>query len=217
MVESLDENVGRLMDCLIGQGLSDRTVIIFTSDNGGLATSEGFPTSNLPLRAGKGWLYEGGIRVPTFVIWPGEVAPRSVSEMPVISTDFYPTILDIADLPLTPEQHRDGQSLVPVLTGAGELDRGPLFWHYPHYSNQGGTPSAAVRIGSWKLIQFYEDSHVELYDLAGDPGETRDLSSEHPERAGELLGVLDRWRIEVGARLPSSNPGYDPAAPLPDY
>src|SRR5262249_8424053 len=164
-VASLDESVGRVLARLEKLGLAERTLVVFTSDNGGLSTSEGSPTSNAPLRAGKGWLYEGGIRVPVIVRWPGAVKPRSDCDVPVITNGLCPTLLAMTGQPARPKQHVDGVSLVPLLKGAGKLDRAALYWHYPHYGNQGGPPGGAVRAGDWKLLEFFEDDHVELYNL----------------------------------------------------
>ena len=214
MVESLDENVGRVLDKLGELGLDQKTIVIFTSDNGGLSTSEGTPTSNLPLRAGKGWPYEGGVREPLLVRWPGVTKPGSVSDQQVISTDFYPTLLEVAGLPTRPEQHVDGKSIVPALKG-GKLPERPLFWHYPHYSNQGGSPCGAVRLGDFKFIEWYEDSRVELYNLKDDIGEHHDLAAERPEKAAELRALLHEWRADVNARMPVTNPDYDPNAKPP--
>ena len=210
MIETLDTNVGRLMHKLEELGLDQNTVVIFMSDNGGLATSEGSPTSNLPLRAGKGWLYEGGIREPMFIKWPGSGSEGSVTDVPVTSTDFYPTMLEIAGLELIPEQHMDGVSLVPLLKGQGQLEERPLFWHYPHYSNQGGKPGAAVRLGDFKLIEFFDPGLVELYKLAEDMGESVDLAVSMPEKAEEMLQLLHSWQEEVGAEGMDPNPDYDP-------
>ncbi|MBL7222414.1 MAG: sulfatase, partial [Candidatus Brocadiae bacterium] len=186
MVQSMDESVGRVMATLRQHGLADNTVVVFMSDNGGLSTRAGAPTSNVPLRAGKGWLYEGGIREPMIIKWPGVAKPGSACDVPVVSTDFYPTLLEVAGLPLRADQHADGVSLVPLLKGGKSLPRPALFWHYPHYSPQGGSPGSAVRAGDWKLIEFFEDNHVELYNLRDDIGETRDLAATKPERAAEL-------------------------------
>jgi arylsulfatase A-like enzyme len=182
MVESMDMAVGRVLDTLDELGLRETTAVIFMSDNGGLSTSEGTPTSNVPLRAGKGWLYEGGIREPMIIRWPGKTAPDSECAAPVVSTDFYPTMLAMADLPPRPEQHVDGQSLLPLLKQEGELKREAIYWHYPHYGNQGGSPGGAVRSGDWKLIEFYGPKRVELYNLADDLGEAHDLAAAEPER-----------------------------------
>ena len=208
MIESVDESVGRVMKKLDELGIADNTILFFMSDNGGLATAEGQPTCNLPLRGGKGWLYEGGIREPMIVKWPGAVKPGRVCDEPVISTDFYPTMLEMAGLPLKPEQHVDGESLVPLLKGEGMLPRQAIFWHYPHYSNQGGKPGGAVRVGEFKLIESYEDSRVELYNLRADLGEQHDLAVEMPNRAAELRRILHEWRDEVGAVMPEPNPDW---------
>lgn len=205
MVQAMDQAVGKVLDALQQAGLGDNTIVIFMSDNGGLSTAEGQPTSNLPLRGGKGWLYEGGIREPMIVKWPGVVKAGSVCETPVISTDFYPTMLDMADLPLRPKQHMDGKSIVPLLEG-GTISERPLFWHYPHYGNQGGTPGAAVRLGDWKLIEFFEDRPVELYNLKQDIGEKNNRAAAEPEKVKELLELLHNWQKEVDARFPSPNP-----------
>lgn len=206
MVEAMDEAVGTVLDALDEAGLADRTVVVFMSDNGGLSTSERHPTSNLPLRAGKGWLYEGGIREPMVFKWPGVTEPGSISEEPVISTDFYPTMLDIAGLSLAEEQHTDGVSLVPLLRATSSLNREALYWHYPHYGNQGGSPGSAVRAGNWKLIRFFELDRFELYDLANDVGETTDLAAERPSKVEELRAMLRAWHREVDALFPSPNP-----------
>lgn len=210
MVYSLDENVGRLLKAIDDAGQADDTVVVFTSDNGGLATAEGSPTCNAPLSEGKGWMYEGGTREPLIVRWPGVVKPGSECRVPVTSPDFYPTMLEIAGLGLIPEQHCDGVSLLPLLRGAGELDRDAVFWHYPHYGNQGGTPGSAVRAGDYKLIEFFESGHVELYNLREDVGEEHDLAEAEPELSGELRRVLADWRESVEARIPEPNPDYQP-------
>jgi len=202
MVQSVDESVGRVLAKLEELGVAEQTIVIFMSDNGGLSTSEGSPTSNVPLRAGKGWLYEGGIREPTIVKWPGVVASGSLCQEPVVSTDFYPTMLEMAGLPLRPAQHIDGVSFVPLLKEEGSLGREAIYWHYPHYGNQGGSPAGAVRVGDYKLIEFFEDNRVELYDLKQDIGEKHDLSKEMPEKARELHDLLQEWRVSVDARMP---------------
>ena len=206
MVHCMDENIGRLMKKLDALGLTENTAIVFMSDNGGLSTSEGRPTSNLPLRAGKGWLYEGGIREPMFIVWPGVTRPGSTCSEVVTSTDFYPTLLEMTGLPSRPEQHRDGVSLVSLLKGEGSLTRKAVYWHYPHYSNQGGRPGGAVRSGDWKLIENFEDGSVELYDLTKDLGEAHDLAAAKPEKAAELKSLLATWRRTVKARMPTPNP-----------
>ncbi|RUL88508.1 sulfatase [Tautonia sociabilis] len=204
MVHSMDRAVGVVLDRLEALELADDTVVCFMSDNGGLSTSEGSPTSNLPYRGGKGWLYEGGIREPFLIAWPGVTDSGTTCDEPVISTDFYPTLLEIAGLPPKPEQHRDGVSLVPLLRGeASAVDRpgGALFWHYPHYSNQGGFPGGAIRDGDLKLIERFEDGRVHLFDLSRDPGERRDLAAERPEAVERLRSRLHSWYEEVGAQF----------------
>jgi len=205
MVEAMDSACGKVLKSLAELGLEDNTIVFFMSDNGGLATSEGQPTSNLPLRAGKGWLYEGGIREPVMVRWPGITAPGSTCRVPVTSTDFYPTILEIAGLPARPEQHIDGASWVPLLKGQ-KWDRGPIFWHYPHYGNQGGSPGSAVRDGDWKLIVWYENNRLELYNVRKDIGEQQNLVDKHPEITERLYARLRSWLKETDARMPSVNP-----------
>ncbi len=201
MVEALDEAVGRVLDGLDELGLANDTIVVFTSDNGGLSTSEGHPTSNLPLRAGKGWLYEGGIREPLIVRYPPRIAPASTCDALVSSPDFYPTLLELAGLPLRPEQHLDGTSLVPQLTGDPASRPRPLYWHYPHYGNQGGQPSAAIRLGDWKLLELYDTRTLELYNLADDPGEHTNRAPEHPALVHELGERLHTWQSETRARF----------------
>ncbi len=206
MVESMDAAVGRVLGAVRDAGLADNTIVFFMSDNGGLSTSEGSPTSNRPLRGGKGWLYEGGIREPLIIKWPGVVRPGATSDAPVISTDFYPTMLEMAGLPARPAQHQDGVSLAPILRQSGSLRRDALFWHYPHYSNQGGFPGGAIRVGSDKLIERFEDGRVHLYDLGRDPGERDDLAARQPARAAELRDRLHGWYQDVGARFLEAHP-----------
>lgn len=201
MVEAMDAAIGRILTHLDEQGLSDNTIIVFTSDNGGLSTSEGSPTSNLPLRGGKGWLYEGGIRVPWIIRWPGRTGPGSVCDVPVVSTDVYPTLLEMAGLPARRDQNLDGVSLVPLLTQDGTIEREAIFWHYPHYSNQGGFPGGAVRIGDYKLIERFEDGRVHLFNLADDVGEQFDLAADMPERVEAMRSRLHEWYTSVEARF----------------
>ncbi len=216
MVETVDKSVGRLMATLDELGLTNNTVFVFSSDNGGLSVKEGPntpATSNLPLRAGKGFLYEGGIRVPLIVSWPGVIPPGSACNVPVCSIDLYPTFLEIAGLALQPGQVIDGESLVPLLTQTGSLKRDAIYWHYPHYSNQGGLPSGAIRAGDYKLIEFYEDERIELYNLRLDPGERHDLAAVMPNKAAELRKRLHEWRESLAAQMPAKNPDYDPKKP----
>jgi arylsulfatase A-like enzyme len=212
MVHAMDENVGRLLDALDRLKIADDTVVIFTSDNGALTTkATPGPGSALPLRAGKGWCYEGGVRVPFIVRAPGVSKPGSRSAAPVTSTDVYPTILDLCGIKAMPAQHPDGVSIVPALK-TGELERDTIYWHYPHYHGSTWAPGAALRAGKWKLIEFYETGDVELYDLSNDLGEQQDLSKTNPEKKAELLARLHAWQKEVGAKMPTPNPNYDPNA-----
>lgn len=209
MVEAMDLAVGKVLAKLDELGLRDNTLVIFTSDNGGLSTSEGWPTSNLPLRAGKGWLYEGGIREPLIVRWPGVVKPGSVINAPVSSPDFFPTLLEATGTKPLPGQMLDGVSLVPLLKG-GTFPERALFWHYPHYGNQGGAPGAAIRRGDWKLIEWQEDRRVELFNLTQDLGEKQDLAAKEPQRMAQLRAELHAWQKQVGAKFPTPNANYDP-------
>ncbi|MEA3406466.1 MAG: sulfatase [Chloroflexota bacterium] len=210
MVESVDENIGRLFAALEETGQMENTVIIFTSDNGGLATAEGSPTCNAPLAEGKGWMYEGGTREPLLIKWPGVTEPGAVCSFPVSSPDFYPTVLQMAGLDLFPEQHKDGVSLVPLLEGTGTPEREAIYWHYPHYGNQGGTPGSSLRAGDHKLIEFFEDGRIELYDLRQDVSEEENLAEEKPELALRLKRLLAGWRESVEAKIPEPNPDYEP-------
>ena len=216
MIAALDWNIGRLLDVLKEEGIDEDTAIVFTSDNGGLATAESSPTCNAPLAEGKGWMHEGGNRVPLIVrpstgaASPGAgPAAATTSAEPATSPDIYPTILDLCGLPQRPEQHMDGVSLLPCLQG-NELDRDAIFWHYPHYGNQGGTPGGSIRAGRYKLIEFFEDGQRLLFDVDADLGEARDLCGEQPERVAELAGRLETWRRKVGARMPEVNPDFIP-------
>ncbi len=211
MLESLDESVGRVLKKLDDLKLANHTMVIFTSDNGGLATIEGPntpATSNAPLREGKGYLYEGGVRVPLLVKWPGSAKAGAVCETPACSVDILPTVAGICRLPLTAAV--DGVSLVPLLTQTGELPRRALYWHYPHYSNQGGRPGGAIRDGDDKLIEFYETGRLELFNLKSDPGEGTNLTDKFPEKTAELAARLLAWRREVAAQEMTANPDYVP-------
>ena len=211
MVEAMDQAVGKVIKKLDELGVADNTAIVFMSDNGGLSTSEGHPTSNLPLRAGKGWIYEGGIREPMIIYWPGVTKAGSTCTQPVISTDFYPTLLDMAGLKLKPKQHVDGKSLTPLLRGE-KMNRGPLYWHFPHYGNQGGPPSAAIRAEQWKLIRRFEDDSFEFYNLNDDIGEKKNLIKDSRQEARiELMKkMLDKWLKETDSKMPTRNPKFDP-------
>ncbi len=218
MVEKMDAAVGTVMGALEDLGVADNTIVVFMSDNGGLSTSEGSPTSNLPYRGGKGWVYEGGIREPYIIAWPGVAKPGSVSHEPVISNDFYPTILEATQSPLKPAQHVDGLSLVPLLKGAESLDRDALYWHYPHYANQGGFPGGAVRMGDWKLVERYEDGRVHLYNLKEDAGEQNDLAVAQADKVKHMRGRLHEWYWETGARfLRAKDAGPEPWHPFGNF
>lgn len=211
MVESLDQSVGAIVAALEELGISENTVVVFTSDNGGLSTAEGSPTSNLPLRAGKGWAYEGGVREPLLIAWPGRIPAGAVTDAVVTSPDFFPTLLELTGQPPQPAAHLDGKSFAPVLFDPATAPPArAIYWHYPHYSNQRGRPHSAIRHAHWKLIEWLEDGRVELFDLAADLGETRDLAAAQPERTARLLADLHAWRQQVGARLPTPNPAYSP-------
>lgn len=229
MIREMDETVATVLAAVEAAGQTANTLVVFTSDNGGLSTAEGSPTSNLPLRAGKGYLYEGGIRVPLIVRWPGIVEPGTTTDVPATTLDIAATLLDVGAAKQPAEAVLDGTSLRPVLAG-GSLPVRDLCWHYPHYANQGGRPAAAIiagdglmqgnekqgneKLGNEKLVEHFEDGRVELFDLAADPGERRDLAAERPERAAALKERLAAWRTAVGAAMPSPNPQpVDPFGP----
>ncbi|MDR1384107.1 MAG: sulfatase [Planctomycetaceae bacterium] len=211
MVESMDTAVGKVIETLKAEGLYENTIICFVSDNGGLSTSEGAPTSNVPLRGGKGWLYEGGHRV-AYIIRIPQGTP-GVSDIPVITTDFYPTLLDLAGLPLKPQQHLDGISLKSIVDGKNSQQRDALYWHYPHYGNQGGFPGGVIRVGDWKLIRRYEDGRIHLYNLKDDPSEHNDLASVESERAERLAQKHNQWLQSVGAKFLEEKNGNKPWLP----
>lgn len=205
MVESVDDSVGRVMKTLDELIISDRTLVIFTSDNGGFAKA----TDSSPLRANKGSNFEGGLRVPVIIKWPGKTKPGTTSDVPVISNDFYPTMLAAAGLPPRPYQHVDGKNLEPILDGSGTLTRDALFWHYPHYNQHPESfPSGVIRSGDWKLIESYETGKLSLYNLADDLGETTDMSDRQPAVTKRLQQRLKQWRAEVGADPMTKNPQY---------
>ncbi|MBN1479109.1 sulfatase [candidate division KSB1 bacterium] len=210
MVYAMDENVGRLLRALEDLGLDQNTIIFFTSDNGGLSTlgRHWAPTSNEPLRAGKGWCYEGGIRVPLIIRAPGLTRAGSIHDEPVMSMDFFPTMLDLAALPHMPEKHIDGLSLLPLLRGGERLDREALYWHYPHYHGSTWTPGAAIRVREWKLIEFYHYETVELYNLMEDVQESNDLADKLPDVRDQLLQHLHAWQARLGASMPKLNPAF---------
>ncbi|MFI3287531.1 MAG: sulfatase [Rikenellaceae bacterium] len=208
LIYAMDQNIGRLLDKLVAEGLDKNTIVCFTADNGGLSTAEGSHTTNYPLRAGKGWLYEGGIREPFIIKYPGVIEAGSECNTPVVSTDFYPTILDLAGLPLKEEQHCDGESLKPLLTQQGTLERESIFFHYPHYGGKGDSPAGVIRKGDMKLIEFFETGKYELYNLREDISETNDLSDSLPEVLEAMKTELHQWQKNIDAQMPVMNPGY---------
>ena len=209
MIETMDSAVGHVLDTLQAEGLAENTLVIFTSDNGGLSTSEGSPTTNLPYRAGKGWLYEGGIRVPVLVRDPSTGHGGETCSEPVYSTDFYPTILAATGHDLLPEQHKDGASFLPFLEKPDmKPTRRPMFWHYPHWGNQGGSPGTAIRAGKWKLIRWDWPERTELYDLEADPGESKNLASEEPEIVGDMSSRIISFLGATKAYRPAKNPDF---------
>ena len=208
MVAAVDDSVGTLLAKLNELGLSDDTVVIFFSDNGGLSTKAKMgPGSNSPLRAGKGWLYEGGVREPTIIRAPGVTQAGSVSNQPMVSMDFFATMLELAGLPLRPNLHMDGRSLLPELKGKKGKPR-PLYWHYPHYHGSTWKPGASIREGDWKLIKFYDQEKVELYNLKKDPSEKKDLAKKNSAKSKELENKLLAWQKQMNAKLPKPNPNY---------
>jgi len=215
MVESLDDAVGQIRRKLDELKLSDNTIVVFASDNGGRVPT----TSNLPLRVGKGSCYEGGTRVPLIIFWPKVTKPNTVCETPVIGMDLYPTLLEIAGEKKAARNAVDGVSLAPLLRENGKLKRDELFWHYPHYQHYqlgGTTPYGAIRKGDFKLIEFFDDMRVELYNLKEDIGEQHNLAAEMPGKVDQLRKRLHEWRKEVGAQMPTRNPNYDPTKPEHD-
>lgn len=208
MVAAMDENVGRLLDAIADFDLDKNTWVIFTSDNGGLSTlrRKNAPTSNSPLRAGKGWCYEGGIRVPLIISGPDIHKPGRISEQLTVSMDFFPTVLTLAGI-----QHNknDGENLLPVLIDDNPLQRDELFWHFPHYHGSAWKPGSAMRKGEWKLITFYEDERTELFNLKNDPGELNDVSEQFPVKTKELKNLLSKKLKESDAKFPQPNPNFN--------
>lgn len=223
MVESVDESLGRVLAKLKELDLDDNTIVIFFSDNGGMAASNlgnpervipdslldrAYSTSNLPLRGAKGWLYEGGIREPMIVKWPSHTIAGSVCDEPVTSTDFYPTILDMLGLPIPEEMELDGVSIKSLLEGK-DMKRGAIYWHFPHYSNHGmQSPGGAIRLGDYKLLEYYENNTVQLFNLKNDIGEQHDLVNSEPEKVKELKDMLHQWRKDINAQMMPPNPDY---------
>lgn len=210
MVQNLDWNVGRLLTALDECGQAESTLIVFLSDNGGLSVGvEGSVTCTLPYREGKGWSEDGGLRIPMLVRWPACIPGGRVVDVPIWQCDLYPTFLEAAGLPLEPERHCDGVSMLETLVDGSAPARDTFCWHYPHYSNQGGGPTGAIRRGDWKLIEHYETGACQLFDLASDISECFDLAATQPEVAADLARRLAAWRREVGASMPVPNPDYD--------
>ncbi len=216
MVGAMDESLARIRAKLEELNIADNTIIIFTSDNGGMSATNRFQINNnrvqmdhrfsssmLPLRGGKGWLYEGGLRVPLIVYWPGHNKAGMVTDVPVTGTDFYPTLLEMLDLPLMPQQHKDGISFAPLLKGKPFNGHDAIYWHFPHYSNHGNqSPGGAIRVGHYKLLDYFENGTVQLFDLENDLGEQRDISRENPEITQKLLKMLQDWRQQTDAKMP---------------
>jgi arylsulfatase A-like enzyme len=192
-------------------GIDDNTIIFLTGDNGGLDNGKGNPTENKPLRAGKGSAYEGGVRVPTIIKWPGVAAAGTVCDEPVITVDYYPTILEMTGVPGDPRHNAnvDGVSLTAILKDPqAALDRDAIYWHYPHYHGGGSVPHSAVRAGDWRLVEFQHDGTIELYNLKDDIGETTDLAPSMPQKARQLRDKLHDWRESVQAQPAVANPAY---------
>jgi arylsulfatase A-like enzyme len=214
MMESMDAGVGLVLQALDDAKLADNTVVIFTSDNGGVSSGDGYATSSLPFRGGKGRQWEGGIREPFYIYWPGVTNGAdntgANNPTPVSHIDFFPTLMEMAGVKPTVYAGVDGVSLVPALRGKSLPERN-LFWHYPHYGNQGGEPSAIMRSGDWKLIHYFEDGHNELYNIGLDVGEQNDMAAAEPNRTASMLAELKRWQQSVGAIDPTPNPSFDAA------
>ncbi len=212
VIETIDDTVGRLLGKLDELHLADNTIVIFTSDNGGLHVPEGSHrriTHNTPYRAGKGYVYEGGLRIPLIVRWPGHVPAGKTSDAPVVNTDWIPTLLELCSLPAP--AGLDGVSIAELLLGRGQAPRRPLFWHFPHYTNQGSRPSGAMREGNWMLVDYYDDQTFELFNLAADVREIRNVARDNLEQVKQMRAALAAWREQVQAQTNRPNPGYDPA------
>jgi len=207
LIENMDTAVGRVLNKLDELGIADNTIVCFTGDNGGVTSGDSFSSSELPYRGGKGRQWEGGLRVPFYVRAPGVTKPGATCDTPVIGMDFFPTILELAGVPVPEAKHVDGVSFAPLLKG-GSLKPRPLFWHYPHYGNQGGEPSSVIQKDDWKLIHYWEDGRNELYHLPDDVGEQHDLAKGEPDRVQALWKELDAWLKDTGAKIPQSYPGY---------
>lgn len=212
VIETVDDTVGRVLAKLDALKLAEKTIVIFTSDNGGLHVPEGTHpkvTHNTPYRAGKGFVYEGGLRIPLIVRWPGRVPAGAEVDAPVINTDWLPTLLELAGQPAP--GGLDGSSLAALLTGRGPAPARNLFWHFPHYTNQGSRPGGAMREGQWMYVEFYDDDSAELYDLSADIREAQNLAAQQPERVAKMRAALGAWRTEMSAQTNRPNPNFDPA------
>ena len=216
LVESVDDSVKVLRAKLEELGLTNDTIFVFTSDNGGLSQMVGprgwsrGPSDNSPARLGKGSAFEGGTHIPLIVAWPGQIKAGATCDEPVISCDHYPTLLQLAGISDATGHQADGQSMAPLLTQSGDFKRDAIYWHYPHYHPGSATPYSAIMQGEWKLIEFFEDMHTELYNLRRDPGESNNVAGENAERTAAMTAKLHAWRESVGAQVPTPNPAYDP-------
>lgn len=209
LVETMDDAVGVVLKALKESGLDKNTIVVFTSDNGGVASGDSFSTSNLPYKGGKGYQWEGGIREPYFIYLPWNNSKVKTIDYPVTGADFYPTLLDYANINLIPNQHQDGVSLKPLINDNAGLTERPLYWHYPHYGNQGGDPSSIIRKGDWKLIHYYEDDINELYNLKSDPYEQHNIADSHPDKTSILFNNLKKWLEGVDAKFPETDTEFD--------
>ena len=212
MIENMDWNIGRILEKLKEAGLEDNTLVIFTSDNGGLSTAEGSPTTNSPLRAGKGWLYEGGIRVPLIMYWKGKIVAGSTSDVPVSTADIFPTIAKAVNDQYKKEKRIDGEDILQILSMPSSYTNRDLFWHYPHYSNQGGKPGSAMLKGNFKLIYNYEDETIELYNIKDDIAEKNNIALANKAITERLKSKLFKWLKENNARMPYRNAAFNPTA-----
>ena len=211
VIETLDDTVGLLLAKLDALGLAKNTILIFTSDNGGLHVPElkhKKVTHNTPYRAGKGFLHEGGLRIPLIVRWPGHVPAGRIVDAPVVNSDWVPTLVEMCGQPVP--SGLDGASLAPLLAG-GEAPKRPFFWHFPHYTNQGSQPEGALRDGDWKLIEYYEEGRVELFNLVQDPGEKNNLADREPARVEPMRARLAAWCKATGVQPNTPNTAFDPA------
>lgn len=208
LIEQVDDAVGHVLNTLKELNIDRKTIIIFTSDNGGVVSGDNYSTNLLPLRGGKGYQWEGGIRVPAFIYVPWMKLNGKKNNTPVTGADYYPTILDLAGMELRPKEHTDGVSLLPLLEGSSIKER-PLYWHYPHYGNQGGEPSSIIREGKWKLIHYWEDGRNELYDLDADIGERQNLAEQYPGITQKMDKKLINWLNSVNAEYAEPDPLFN--------